>query len=56
MVETTFPLGGNDATEADVTVDDYALQRYRIAVHLADPFVEAARLRLAFVDLILVDN
>ena len=50
MTEVTFPLGGYDATEVDVTTSGYTYQKYRQAVHIGDPFVEGARLRLASVD------
>ena len=49
MAEVVSPSGDLDATTVNPTVDGEVLSKRREAIHLADPFVVDARLRLALV-------
>lgn len=49
MAEIDSPLGSEDATEVIPATREHPA-RHRVGHYLADPYVEAARLRLASVD------
>lgn len=43
-------LGAQDATKIFPTIDGRTVEKYRVGMYWADPFIEDARLRLALVD------
>lgn len=50
MAEEVHPLGSEDATVVTPTIAGYLLRKFRTAIHIADPYVLNARLRLASVE------
>jgi hypothetical protein len=47
---TDFPVGSWDASQVDFSINGYVLTKHRQGIHIADPYVKNARLRLALVN------